>query len=258
MTRAKVAAGAALAIAALAAAAVLLREDAPSVRAPQAALPAPEVPASPPPIDASRIQTGRLSFSRMPEEVTAALEVHSAEIVRTAGVLESKQARISGTCAPGSAIRVVGEDGSVVCQKLPRGVVSVSALAGLPRVATTGTSQQSVPGGVGRYQTSGEDDYLVVPVMLPDGAVVTAFSYVFWDADAKVDGGAYLYRSDDTPMAAVATEGAQDEVRIVSTEDVQARKVDNSAYAYFAYLQLSARAGQSLMPVAASVAYRLP
>ncbi|BDG03768.1 hypothetical protein [Anaeromyxobacter oryzae] len=219
---------------------------------------APEPPASPPPIDASRIQTGRLSFSRMPEEVTGALEVHSAEIVKTAEALATKQARIVGTCAPGSAIRVVGEDGSVVCQKLPRGVVSVSALNGLPRVATTTTAQQSVPGGVGRYQSGGEDDFLVVPVTLPDGAIVTGFSYVFWDAAAKVDGGAYLYRSDDTAMAAVATEGANEEVRIVSTEEIQARRVDNSAYAYFVYMQMSAQAGQNLMPIAASVAYRLP
>lgn len=210
------------------------------------------------PIDASRIETGRLAFSTMPEEVTGALEVHSREIVRTTELLETKQARITGTCPPGAAIRVVGEDGSVVCQRLPRGVASVSALSGAPRHSTTGTIQASVPGGVGRYQVSGEDDFLVVPIDLPDGAIVTGFSYVFWDNDGRVDGAAYLWRSDDTMLAQVRTEGGEEQVRMVTTADVQARRVDNSAYAYLVFMQLSAEAGPAFMPIAASVSYRLP
>jgi hypothetical protein len=217
------------------------------------------------PIDASFITTGRVALERMPAEVTGALEVHSAEIARnatelekTVAILETKQARISGTCAPGSAIRLVGPDGSVVCQRLPQGVLSVAALSAVPRSSTTGTAQGSVPGGVGRYQTAGEDDWLVAPVPLPDGAVVTGFSYVFWDADAAVDGAAYLYRSDDTPLAAVKTRGAASEVRIVDTEQIDQKKVDATAYGYFVYFQLSAKAGAALMPIAASVSYRLP
>jgi hypothetical protein len=111
---------------------------------------------------------------------------------------------------------------------------------------------------VGRYQTGGEDDWLVAPVPLPDGAVVTGFSYVFWDGDEKVDGAAYLYRSDDTALAAVSTSGATREVRIVETDSVDHRRVDATAYGYFVYFQLSAQAGQELMPIAASVSYRLP
>ena len=72
-------------------------------------------------------------------------------------------------------------------------------------------------GGVGRFQVSGEDDFLVVPIALPDGAVVTAFNYVFYDASPTVDGAAYLYRSDDVPMAALGTSGAADEVRELAT-----------------------------------------
>ncbi len=210
------------------------------------------------PIDASFLTTGRVSIERMPQEVTGALELHSAEIVKTAAALESKQARVAGTCAPGSAIRVVAADGTVVCQRFPRGVVSVAALAAVARSSSTGTAQGSVPGGVGRYQTSGADDWLVAPVPLPDGAIVTGFSYVFWDDDAKLDGAAYLYRSDDTALAAVSTQGASADVRIVETDRVESRKVDATAYGYFVYFQVSAQAGAALMPIAASVSYRLP
>lgn len=226
---------------------------------PAASVPAPS-PAYPGghPIDAAQVSTGKLAVQVMPSEVTGALEMHSVEIVKQAEQLASKQARITGTCAPGSAIRLVGEDGTVVCQRLPRGVASVAAVAGVPRVSTTGTAQGTVPGGVGRFQTSGEDDFLVVPIVLPDGAIVTGFSYTFFDADERNDGAAYLYRTDDSVLAGVATQGARSEVRFAETDVVKERKIDNSAYGYFVYFQVSAQAGANLMPIAASVTYRLP
>jgi hypothetical protein len=224
--------------------------------APATVLP-PELPTAGPPIDATRIQSGKLTVERMPDEITQKLDAHATQLDATMEVLQHKQARISGTCAPGSAIRVVGQDGSVVCQKLPRSV-SVTALSGVPRRSGTATAQASVPGGVGRYQTEGQDDFLIIPVALPDGAIVTEFSYTFWDDSEEVDGGAYLYRSDDTMMARLATIEAQPEVRSVKTDNVDVPRVDNSAFGYMVYLQMSAKAGKELMPISASVTYRLP
>jgi hypothetical protein len=219
--------------------------------------PSPEYPGGHP-IDAAQISTGRIAVEHMPSEVTAALEIHSAEIVKTAEAVATRQARITGACAPGSAIRVVEEDGGVVCQKMPRGVVSVSSLAGIPRQSSTGTAQGAVKGAVGRYQTSGDDDFLVIPLHLPDGATVTAFSYTYFDDDPRVDGAAYLYRSDDVVLAGLATEEASAEVRTVKTESIQNRRVENAEFAYFVYLQVSPEAGPHLIPIAASVSYRLP
>jgi hypothetical protein len=210
------------------------------------------------PIDAAQIGVGRLKMERLPEEVGKALEAHSEEIVRTAEALEGKQARITGSCGPGSAIRVISEDGSVSCQRFPKGVVSVTALAAVPRLQSTTTAPNAVRGGVGRYQTGGEDDYLVVPIVLPDGAVVTSFTYVYYDNAEGIDGTAYLYRSDDRPLAVASTTGAADEVRSATSEQIEQRRVDAGRYAYFVYFQVSAQAGAALTPISASVSYRLP
>jgi hypothetical protein len=39
---------------------------------------------------------------------------------------------------------------------------------------------------------------------------------------------------------------------------IQSRRIDNSGFAYFVFFQVSAQAGANLMPIAASVSYKLP
>ncbi len=211
-----------------------------------------------PPVDATQIASGRLAMARMPSEVGSSLEMFSDEIVRNAEALETRQARITGTCAPGSAIRVISEDGTVRCQALPKGVVSVSALAAIPRLSSTSTEGSSITGGAGRYQSAGPDDYLAIAIALPDGAMITSFSYTYLDDSPEVDTAAFLYRSDDQPLASVVSSGADGRVRSGATEVIQFRKIDNARHSYFVYFQVSARAGFRIMPISASVAYRIP
>jgi hypothetical protein len=83
-------------------------------------------------------------------------------------------------------------------------------------------------------------------------------SYSFFDDDAAIDTAAFLYRSDDQPLASVRSSGAAPQVRVESTERIDLRKVDTSRFAYFVYFQVSARAGAGIVPISASVAYHLP
>ena len=219
--------------------------------APAIAAPVPHAPA----VDAAQITSGRLPMERMPQEVGKALETYSEELVRNSEEIATKQARIHGTCAPGSAIRVIAEDGSVRCQMIGHGVVSVSSLTAVARLSSTITEVGSVQGGVGRYQAGGEDDYLIAAVPLPDGSTITGFTYTFFDSSQPADSEAFLYRSDDEPMASVKSAGAEAAVRSLSTEQVRLRKVDGARYAYFVYFQVSAAARANLMPISASISY---
>ena len=246
--------GALVAALAVGATLVAVRRDDPQPQIAAASLAAPHAPV----IDAAQIASGRVSMERMPAEVGRALETHSEEIVRNAEAIAAKQARITGTCAPGSAIRIIAADGTVRCQQLPHGVLSVAAIGAVPRLSSAVTEVAVLPGGVGRYQSSGEDDYLVAPISLPDGAIVTAMSYVFLDDDPVVDTAAFLYRSDDRPLASVTSAGAAGQVRIESTESIDLRKIDATRYAYVVYFQMSAKAGSRILPISASVTYRLP
>ena len=74
----------------------------------------------------------------------------------------------------------------------------------------------------------------------------------------EVDTEAILYRSDDEPMAAVASSSADQHVRTGATDAIHLRRVENDRYAYYVYFQVSSRAGALIVPIAASVSYRLP
>jgi hypothetical protein len=59
-------------------------------------------------------------------------------------------------------------------------------------------------------------------------------------------------------MAEVVSRGALAEVRQLQTDKIEARKVDNSGFAYLVFMQTSAKAGANLVPIAATVSYRTP
>ncbi len=95
-------------------------------------------------------------------------------------------------------------------------------------------------------------------MQLPDGATVTSFSYSFFDDDPAVDTAAYLYRSDDQPLATVTSSGAAPQIRVELTERIDLRKIEAARFGYFVYFRLSSKAGAGIMPISASVSYRLP
>ncbi len=250
----------ALGAAAGAAAALAIASRVPPAKAipEEPAAPRPLVVAQPLSFDSAQLTTGRLSMERLPLEIGQALDTQSEEIVKNAEAIETRQARITGTCAPGSAIRLIAEDGTVRCQRFPRGVVSVAAIFGVPLNAATTSAVGNVTGGVGRYQTGGEDDLIAVPIALPDGAIVTSFTFAYFDNSAESDTAAYLYRSDARTLAEVQSDGASETVRTATTDHIDLRKVDAGQYAYAVLFRLSARAGAALLPISASVGYRLP
>ena len=60
-------------------------------------------------------------------------------------------------------------------------------------------------------------------------------------------------------MSDVDISGSDDSVHAGLDLDnpATARRIDNSGFAYMVFLQVSAKAGQNLMPISASVTYRL-
>jgi hypothetical protein len=88
--------------------------------------------------------------------------------------------------------------------------------------------------------------------------MVTSFSFTYLDNSSDQETEAYLYRSDDVSLAVITSEGADEHVRTTATEKVQLHRIDAAHFGYFVYFKTSASAGPLLMPISASISYRLP
>lgn len=136
--------------------------------------------------------------------------------------------------------------------------VSATSLGGTPRTSTVTTKQGTTcTNSVGRYATSGSSEFLTVPIQLPDGATITAFTAVICDNTATASGTMYLYRSDSTQIATTGTSSAESSTTVytktTTTINANADVVDNSQYSYYIYMEINGTAGNDLIPISGIV-----
>ncbi len=137
--------------------------------------------------------------------------------------------------------------------------VSVSSLTGFPRSSSVTTEQgwSTCNNAIGRYATSGTDEFLTVPIQLPDGATITALTAVICDNTSSYESTMYLYRSDAAQIAVTGTSVAEASTTPFikkTTSIVSGREVvDNSQYSYYLYMGINGGAGSALYPVSGIV-----
>lgn len=163
----------------------------------------------------------------------------------------NKQDRITGTCAPGSAVTAVAADGTVTCGRAQAGgAVSVSQYAfssnheGNFYTARCGYQGEPVVGGW--FSGSGQYCTAQAPLSIPDGVTITGFSCLVYDNSGAGATTASilrieLMRSDltgvwgDEIVAATGATTDSPSKQILSALAPTASRatVDNDAHAYF-------------------------
>jgi len=97
---------------------------------------------------------------------------------------------------------------------------------------------------------------LTVPIQLPDGATITAFTAVICDNTASYGDDVYLYRSDSTVIAHTRTsvaEASTTPFTKTTTTIISSEVVDNSQYSYYLYMEIHGTAGSDLIPISGIV-----
>ena len=135
--------------------------------------------------------------------------------------------------------------------------VSVSSMGGIPRTSAITTAQGDTCTSLGRYATAGEDEFLTVPIQLPDGATITALTAVICDNTTSYHDDVYLYRSDGTKIAHTGTSIAEASTTpfTKTTTNISSGNevVDNSQYAYYLYMEIHGTPGSDLYPISGIV-----
>jgi hypothetical protein len=188
----------------------------------------------------------------------------NANDTRLTTVETTKQNIVSGTCPAGSAIRAIAANGTVTCQSTGGnvGYASVNAAVAVPETGTTATLLGVAGGGIGRYQTSVGSDFLVAPIVLPQGATITALSFTCYRNNAATC-SAFLYRDDinlitSISIPAQSTTAQTATSTTIATSPAGLPVVDNQNFSYLVIMSLSGTATSSLMPIRATVTYTLP
>jgi hypothetical protein len=194
---------------------------------------------------------------------TTIVNTVNANDARLTTVETNKQNLVTGTCPTGSAIRAVAANGTVTCQSTGGnvGFVSVSSAAGV----ASGTVQTSLCiifcNAFGRYQTSpAGTGIIVVPIQLPHGATMTAFSYACYCNDAA-GSSAFILR-DDSFLVNVSISTVSTTIQTVTTTDFSGvapglTVVDNH-FSYAVLMFTDGTAQSNIIPVRATVTYTIP
>jgi hypothetical protein len=208
---------------------------------------------------------------------TTIVNTVNAHDARLTTVETNKQNIVSGTCPAGSAIRAIAANGTVTCQNSGGtvGFVSVAAITGVPQNSATPTQVcdvicviiSGIFGGnaaFGRFQSAvaGGPDLLLVPISLPHGATVTAFSFTCF-RNTATNCGASLTRDDGNVIANVATVAQATTKQTASAPSIATSptgiaQVDNSNFSYFVSMSIDGTAGLALTPIRATVTYTMP
>ena len=195
---------------------------------------------------------------------TTIVNTVNANDARLTTVETNKQNIVTGTCPTGSAIRAIAANGTVTCQNAGGnvGFVSVSSAAGVPSSSSVQTSLCIIfcP-AFGRFQTApAGSGLLVVPIQLPHGATITAFSYTCYCND--IAGSSAFILRDDSFLVNVAISAVSTTVQTVTTTDFSGvapglTVVDNH-FSYAVLMFTDGTAQSNIIPVRATVTYTLP
>jgi hypothetical protein len=203
---------------------------------------------------------------------TTIVNTVNANDTRLTTVETNKQAILTGSCTTGSAIRAIAANGTVTCQSTGGavGFSSVNALVGVPETSTTPTSLGFASGPnstivLGRFQTSGGSDGLLAPMVLPQGATITSFSFTCLQNTNTTSCQGSLFRDDLVQLATVSIGSTSQSATVqtasttsISNTPVNAAVVDNQNFSYFVIMSVNGTATSSIMPIRATVTYTLP
>jgi len=193
---------------------------------------------------------------------TTIVNTVNANDTRLTTVETNKQNIVTGNCASGSAIRAIAANGTVTCQSTGGsvGFVSVNSISAVPISPTTSTAACFLfCSPIGRYQTAPTGiGFLFAPITLPHGATITAFSFTCFCNDGA--GSLAILLRDDTSIASATIAQASSTVQAQSTTTITAgtEVVDNQNHTYIVLWETNGTAGSNIIPVNATVTYKLP
>ena len=146
--------------------------------------------------------------------------------------------------------------------------VSVSAMSGISLTPSCQTTVAIISPFIGRYldraTTNCLDDYIIVPIQIPHGATITAFSCTAYASTSRSPSNPCALRNSFSRRIAEVRYEFLSGLQTVTTTDIarSIARVDNDTFAYYIYMPVtwgSATTTDSrIIQISASVEYSLP